>query len=202
MAGKHIRSSRPPRRRLCGKRAVVLLAALVVLAVAAVSGTVAFLIVRHDAIQNTFVPGYVSCEVTEAFDGVTKTNVAVKNTGNVPVYIRVKLLPYWYDSTQDKPTAKTAWTPDFTSENGWTRGADGFYYYTQPVAPTASTSKLIPTITLEKDEVTLARQVLEIVASCVQALPDDVVVKTWGGSNGSVTGVSNGALQVTTGTGG
>lgn len=190
---------RAPRRRARGRKRGLLLAAVAAVAAAVVGGTLAFLLLRTDPVTNTFEPGIVSCAVEETFNGVKKENVKVQNTGNVPVYIRVKLLPYWYDQTEDKVVAKSAWVPSFTPEAGWILGADGFYYYTQPVAAGDYTAVLIPSLTLEQDGVTLARQVLEILASCVQAEPDTAVEEAWGKPNGSVTDVDNGnALVVTT----
>ena len=39
----------------------------------------------------TRTPSHVSCEVTEKFDGETKSNVNVENTGDTDAYIRVRL---------------------------------------------------------------------------------------------------------------
>lgn len=189
---------RAPRRRARGRKRGLLLAAVAAVAAAVVGGTLAFLLLRTDPVANTFEPGVVDCAVEETFNGVKKENIKVKNTGNVPVYIRVKLLPYWYDQTEDKVVAKSAWVPSFTPGDGWILGADGFYYYTRPVAAGDYTAVLIPSLTLEQDGVTLARQVLEILASCVQAEPDTAVEEAWGGDNGRVTDVSGNALVVTT----
>lgn len=190
---------RAPRRRARGRKRGLLLLAVAAVLVAAVSASLAFLLLRTEPVKNTFEPGIVSCAVEEEFtDGLHKTDVKVKNTGNVSAYIRVKLLPYWYDQTEDKVVAKSAWEPAFTPGEDWVLGADGFYYYTKPVAAGDCTGVLISEITLAQDGVTLSRQVLEIIASCVQAQPDAAVKEAWGDPNGSVTDVSGNALAVTT----
>lgn len=182
------------------KRKIALLAALVVISLATLGTSLAYILTNTAALENKFVPAHVSCQVEEDFSsGTEKKDVSVKNTGDASVYIRVKLLPYWYDKEDDAIIAKSAWAPSFTPGQGWVLGADGYYYYTSPVNPGASTSLLIPSLTLQQDDVSLARQVLEIAAECIQAQPDGAVTEAWSGENGSVTGVSGGKLTVAQG---
>lgn len=190
------RNSRPfpkpkPRRWVPGLLILALLSALTV------GGTLAYIVARTDTVTNTFAPGQMDCQVVEDFtDGTVKKNVCIRNTGDGYAYIRVKLLPYWYDKQEDTIVAKSAWTPAFTLGEGWTLGADGYYYHNAPVAPGQTTSVLIPSVTLSQDDVSLARQVLEIIASCIQAEPEAAVLEAWTGDNGSVIGVSGGQLVV------
>lgn len=204
MRGKHQKAGRhvtAARKKTTVKRGFPVLIACIILSVASFGGTLAYILTNTESLENSFEPAQVSCEVLEdPFNGVNKNNVRVQNTGNTSVYIRVKLLPYYYDRTDDTIIAKDAWEPSFTSETDWVKGADGFYYYTSPVAPGASTTALIPSLTLEQDDVSLARQVLEIIASCIQAEPDAAVLAAWTNPNGSVTAVgSDNKLTVTGG---
>ena len=64
-----------------------------ILACAAVSGSLAWLTSTPEQVVNSFTPGVVTIQVDEKFDGSTKSNVRIKNTGNVPAYIRVALIP-------------------------------------------------------------------------------------------------------------
>ena len=72
-----------------------LLLTLVLLALALTGATLAYLITHTDPIPNRFTPAHVSCNVTEDFDGTTKKNVNVTNTGDIDAYLRVKLVTYY-----------------------------------------------------------------------------------------------------------
>ena len=187
--GAHFRVA--PKKKTLSKKVAVFALACVVLSVATLGGTIAYILTNTPSLANTFTPAQMGCEIREEFtDGTEKKNVRVKNTSETSAYIRVKLLPYWYDKENDTIVAKSAWSPSFTPGEGWVLGKDGFYYYTLPVDSGASTTALISSLTLKKDDVTLSRQVLEIVASCIQAEPDSAVMDAWTGTNGSVTGVN------------
>lgn len=188
----------PENKPVSRRKLVSVLLTVIVLSAATIGGTLAYISANSRPVTNTFEPAQMSCVILEDFsDGLTKKDVRVQNTGDAPAYIRVKLLPYWYDKENDTIVAKTAWKPDFTPGKDWTLGADGYYYHTVPVEPGETTSALISSITLEQDAVSLSRQVLEIIASCIQAEPADAVKAAWSGSNGSVTNVTDGTLVVT-----
>lgn len=188
---------RTARRRASYKRKILLLIACVILSAATFAGTLAYILTNTSPLTNQFSPAQMSCEIQENFsDGITKKNVSVKNTSDAPAYIRVKLLPYWYDNRTDTIVAKSAWDLDIPSAEGWKRGEDGYYYCISPVDPGDSTPVLISSLTLDQDDVSLARQVLEIIASCVQAEPADAVMAAWSGANGSVTGVASDTLAI------
>lgn len=204
MRGKHQKAGRhvtAARKKATVKRGFPVLIACVLLSIASFGGTLAYILTNTESLENSFEPAQVSCEVLEdQFDGINKTNVRVQNTGDAPAYIRVKLLPYYYDREENEIIAKKSWTPLFTSAEGWVKGADGFYYYSSPVAPGDSTPALITSLQLKIDDVSLAREVLEIIASCVQAEPDAAVLAAWTNPNGSVTAVgSDNKLTVTGG---
>lgn len=196
MRGTHVQKSDPTtgktRRRGSLKKLVLAAVTAVAMSILTLSSTVAYILTNSESISNVFEPSKVSCQISESFDGITKSNVKVLNTGEAPVYIRVKLLPQWYGSDSENIVAKTAWTPVFTPGSGWVQGADGFWYYTSPVAPGSGTVDLISSITLLQDDVTLYQQALEIIASCIQAEPDDAVLEAWAG----VTAVNDGKLTV------
>ena len=128
-----VRKDHPERKRRGRMVAVVL--SLVLLLALAVGGTVAWLNARTPKVTNTFTPAHVTCEVEEAFDTTTgvKTDVNVKNTSDIDVYIRVKLVTY---RTNDagQHIGGTAELPAFTLGENWVE-KDGYYYYTLPVAP-------------------------------------------------------------------
>ena len=124
------------------KRAILLgLAALLVVA-ASIGGTLAWLTSTPPVLTNSFVPGEVPNEITETFDGNTKSNVQIKNVGNVNAFIRVALVPSWRnDDTGHTGTGLVATgTYNITlNTTDWTLGSDGYYYYNSAVQPTGST---------------------------------------------------------------
>lgn len=182
------------------KRTALLLLVFAMLTTIVVSSTFAFLSTEANTVVNTFSPAKMSCVVNETFDGSTKENVCVQNTSDAPAYIRVKLLPYWRNNENTAIVAKDAWTikeDAFPSDSKWILGADGYYYYTEPVPIGGETEAIIDSLTLDQDGVTLSRQVLEIIASCVQADPKDAVLYAWGASSGgSVTAVNGDTLTI------
>ncbi len=132
------------------KRVVLLCLAAVLVVAAAIGGTLAWLTSTPNSITNTFVPGEVPNLVTEdPFDGTTKSNVRVQNTGNVDAYIRVALVPIWRNVSDNNGAgiAATLSQLTFTGFPGtkWTEGTDGYYYYEDRVTPGASTEALIGT---------------------------------------------------------
>lgn len=110
-----------------------LLLTLVLLALALTGATLAYLITHTDPVPNRFTPAHVSCNVTEDFDGTTKKNVNVTNTGDIEAYLRVKLVTYRVND-DGQHIGGTAAIPAFTPGDGWVKYGD-YYYYTYPVAP-------------------------------------------------------------------
>ena len=200
MKGRHQKSGRYLRttpKKALSKRKILLVVACILLSAATFGGTLAYILTNTTSLINKFTPAQISCEILEDFsNGTVKKDVCVQNTGDAPAYMRVKLLPYWYDKENDTIIAKSSWTPSFTPGQGWVLGEDGYWYYTSPVNPGECTSALIPSLTLVQDDVSLARQVLEIIASCIQAEPADAVKEAWSGTNGSVIDVSGNTLTV------
>lgn len=92
-------------------------------------------------------------KTTETDDGVTvyKKAVSVKNTGNIPVFIRTRILfsdPF-AESLSEITNGKGTFAASQLSANlpdGWTAGTgklDGYYYYTKAIAPGESTGNII-----------------------------------------------------------
>ena len=95
-----------------------LLLTLVLLALALTGATLAYLITHTDPVPNRFTPAHVSCTVTEDFDGTTKKNVNVTNTGDIDAYLRVKLVTYRVND-DGQHIGGTAAIPAFTPGDGW-----------------------------------------------------------------------------------
>ena len=187
------------------RKSLLLLVSLVMLMALTVGGTLALLIADTEPVVNTFTPGSTDIKVEETFDQTTKSNVKVTNNGDVPVYIRVAIIPTWEDSDGD-PVGVAAslsdldidWGAEDDTEaapgNNWVKGADGFWYYTEQVAADASTEQLIESATVQTANA--YHMNLQILAQSIQAEPDEAVGEAWSNDKVTVTG-NNGTLTVT-----
>lgn len=169
---------------------IVFILSLLLITTIAVGGTLAYLFTQTDPVENTFQPSHVTCEVTEEFDGTTKKNVNVTNTGDTDAYIRVKLVSYRVNESGEH-IGGTATIPTFTPGSNW-QEYDGYYYYTLPVQPEDSPDEdLIEDIALEDsyDDADGGKQVIEVMAEAIQSSPARAVGEAWGVtiSEGSVT---------------
>lgn len=180
--GKHFYDKRKPNIRL--NKAAVLIMAVLLLLGAAVGTTVAFLIDKTEPVTNTFTYAKVSCEVTEEFKNNTKEHVQVKNTGTIDAYIRATYVVNWVDAQGNIAASDPAgyeYTLNETADGKWVKGSDGYFYYTSPVAPGASTQGSLLTCTVvtspESPEYTLS---VEILAEAIQSTPDKAVQEAWG----------------------
>ena len=163
-------------------KAIALFFSILLLAVVAVGGTVAFLITQTDPVVNTFTPSHVTCEVTESFNGTVKSSVNVTNTGDTEAYIRVKLISYRVN-TSGQRIGGTATVPEFTPGTNW-KEYHGFYYYTLPVvAGGEPANDLIGEsgITLvQYTDVDGGKQVIEVMAEAIQSKPAQAIGESWG----------------------
>ncbi len=121
------------------KRSACLLASLVLLLFATVIGSVAFLATNDGSLKNIFLPSEVPNKVVETAEGTEKKDVRIKNTGNIDGYIRAEVVFNWIDefgkiygsSLEKDVDYEITWITD----SGWVEGNDGYYYYTEKVAP-------------------------------------------------------------------
>ena len=178
--------SRKPKRSI---KPFLIAFCVCILACAAVSGSLAWLISTPEQVVNSFTPGVVTIPVDEKFDGSTKSNVRIKNTGNVPAYIRVALVPAWVDdegniaakraSLKLNDDCNIAWGKVGNGyEDDWFIGSDGFYYCKTVIEPDGSTPILIKSCTVKDGEHKYDFE-LQIIASAVQSLPTSTVGEVW-----------------------
>lgn len=166
------------------KKTILLLVSLVIVLIAMVGTTIAYLVTNTAPITNTFTPSKVTTTITEEFDKEVKNNVQVKNTGDVEAYIRAAVVVTWQnDAGEVYPTAPAEDT-DYTVSypgNGWVKHTDGYYYYTSTVAPNASTGVLLTDCKpVEGKAPDGYHLVVEILAQSIQAKPDNAVTDAWG----------------------
>ncbi|MBP3321371.1 MAG: hypothetical protein J6M12_03365 [Clostridia bacterium] len=165
------------------KKAVLTVALCLLISVAAVSGVWAYLVSKTDTKTNTFIPGSVTCAVEEDFQNGVKSDVKIRNTGNVNAYIRVAVVATFVsDEGKVHATAPVEGT-DYTviwASDSWKKGTDGFWYHSSDVAPDALTSTLIKEATALAQPPDGFRLNLQIVASAVQSDPPAAVNEAWG----------------------
>lgn len=159
------------------KRFTRILIVFVLLAVL-IPSVYAYMIHKSQTVANNFVPGKVTCDIEEAFNGITKSSIKVKNTGNVDAYIRVRLVFHWEDS-KGNVVARDMTLPAVTYGTGkWKKDhTDGYtYYYTGKVAPGDLTPEFLTnSITMDPvvEEVNgtdyTYYPVMEVLAEAIQA---------------------------------
>lgn len=164
-----------------GKKAILLSVLTIILAVAAIRATLAFIIVQTNPIENTFPPPNLSINIIEGNK--------IENNGDVPVYVRAAVVVNWVDGEgailSEQPTAGDY---TLTIANGWVKGADGFYYHTAPLASQAKET-LITTATQNTTKAGYTLRV-QVLASAIQTTPVDAVQNSWGvtvDGNGNLT---------------
>lgn len=165
-----------------GRLAMMVLSVVLLLGVA-IGGTIAWLSTKTTPVTNTFTPAEVTCEVEEKFDKTTgvKNDVNVKNTGNIDVYIRVKLVTY---RTNDagQHIGGTAALPKFTMGKNWVEYGK-YYYYTLPVAPEEKPAANLAdsmTLTGSYEDADGGKQALDVMAEAIQSAPEKAVGEAWG----------------------
>ena len=167
------------------KKVIAWCAALVLL-VGTVGATIAWLTATTNPITNTFDPSHVSCEVEEQFNENTglKEHVQIKNTSDIPAYIRVRLVSYNKDGDIIVGGAGKLPSDDALNLDDWVQ-IGSYYYCKTPIDAGQPTLELITSYQLEDG------QVLEILAEAIQSEPTRAVSDAWNitiGTDGIITG--------------
>lgn len=155
------------------KKFTLVLAVVLVLCIA-VGSVVAYIVTSSGTpVRNTFDPVHMDCEVDESFDGEVKSDVSVRNTGDVKAYIRVAILVNWVSTESSNSYSAAAPTAsDYSmvlNTTDWVyRAEDGYYYYRYPVEPGDATEVLIRECTQLKKK-SGYRLSVDVVASAIQA---------------------------------
>lgn len=168
------------------KRSGILLAAVIVLLAGAVGGTWAFLVAQSEPVQNNFTYAHVSCTIDEKFDGTTKSDVKIQNTGDIPAYIRARIVVTWKDTKDTSgnvsavPVENTDYTIAFNTTD-WTQ-QDGYWYCKNAVDAKDFTPVLI-TECKKTDNANVPDGYdlsVEILADAIQSEPANAVKEAWG----------------------
>ena len=185
MNGKRVMKTKKP----------VALVALLVLLCCTVAGTLAYLVTSTDPVTNTFTPAEVKTEVTESFvedkGELVKSNVQIKNNGNIDAYIRAAVIINWADANGNvygggTPAASTEevtgdYTISYNTDGSWKQIGD-YWYYTEPVAADSLTEKaLIESCTPVAGKAPEGYNLqVTILADGIQSEPADAVIQAWG----------------------
>lgn len=192
-------------------RSFVLVVSVLVLLLGIVGASLAYLSMKTEPVKNEFTYGKVSCEVLEDFDGTVKNNVRIKNTGNIPAYIRARVVVTWKNEKGyiygTKPVLGSAADEDnknydysFDYNPNWicmTTDSGGWYFYfREPVEPGKETRWMINNF--KKSETANVPEgydlSVEILADAIQSQPAKAVEEAWGvtveSESGSITAVS------------
>ena len=182
--GAHIRKGRPKRKvRYRVNKTLFALLAIVMVIGAVVGTTVAFLITNTGPVENKFAYASVSCEVKEDFNGNTKENVQITNTGTTDAYIRATYVVNWLDKDGDIAASVPegySYTLSENPKNTWTKGENGYFYYLTPVAPGKSTPGSLLNCKVTYPENPEYRLSVEILATAIQSMPAKAVTEAWG----------------------
>lgn len=179
------------------KKVILLAVSLLLILSAAIGGTVAYLIDQTGSITNTFTPANVTPHINEDFNGSVKNDVKITNTGDIPAYIRVKVVVTWKDEHGNVYGAAPVLGTDYTWQipgTDWVKGSDGFYYYTKPVPAGEKTSVLLTACQPVAGRAPAGYSLsVDIHAQAIQAEPTTAVTSAWN----NVTAVgTDGALTV------
>lgn len=179
-AGRHVAAKGPK------KKLLVLSATVVLLALISVGSTLGMLQTSTDTKVNPFTPGQGDIGIIESSgssetpgesyeldsSGSADKNVWITNPEgslNVPMYVRVRLVPVWRNSTgENAGNVDRKITYVFAGSNKWVENGD-YYYYTEVVQPGETTEQLLDSVHVEggiPEGMTLE---IQVIADSIQA---------------------------------
>lgn len=176
-----------------------LLASLLLVIGVTIGGTLAYLVTADGPVKNTFTPSEVTTYVEEGREGSVKSNVMIQNTGDTTAYIRAAVVVTWQDEQGNvygqKPDADD-YTIKWNLNDGWKKGADGFYYWTSPVlSDDENVDNCCTGVLIESCEPTENNKApegyslaVEIIGSGIQSVPTSVVAEAWSSGVENVDG--------------
>ena len=169
------------------KRSGILLAAVIVLLAGAVGGTWAFLVAQSEPVQNNFTYAQVSCTINEKFENGVKSDVKIQNTGDIPAYIRARIVVTWKDAngnvSSTVPVKNTDYTIAFNeNEKDWTQQGD--YWYCKTAVDAGGETPVLITKCEKKGNAPKDYNLsVEILADAIQSEPANAVKEAWGENN-------------------
>lgn len=158
-------------------KALLMVAMIAVLLTAAIGGTFAWLETSTAPVKNVFMPSKVTGDIVEHVDGDVKDSVQIKNTGDIPVYVRVAIVGNWVKDGQIVESQDIT----FTLGTDWVKGTDGYYYYTKPVPVGELTSDLLGSEIKSTTREDGAHLEVTVIQQCIQTEPAQALTDAnWG----------------------
>lgn len=166
-----------------GKRTKNIILLILIVLLTCVAGTTAYLMLKS-SINNEFSLGEVNPEIIEDFNAQNKIkeNVKIKNSGNIPIFVRTAIIIIWKDSNgkilADIPEENVDYSISFSSSTNWIKSEEGYYYYIKPLDVNESTDILIEECTQiqEYDDKVLE---VSILTQGIQDKPFQAVEEAW-----------------------
>ena len=116
------------------RKGIAVLIAVALLLCAGIGGTIAWLTAKSDEVKNTFEPGRVPPVISETISGTEKSDIYITNSGNVNAFLRAAVVVNWVNSAGQYVNGTLPALPSGLG-SGWILHTDGYYYYTEAVAP-------------------------------------------------------------------
>lgn len=174
------------------KKVTLLLLSLLIV-VASVGVTLAYIVERSEEAENTFTPVLVDSEPVATTHG----RMAVKNTGDVAAYLRAAVIVTWVSVDGEgnatggyhasAPLEGVDYNITYDTTSSWQKGTDGYWYYTMPVEAGRVTMDLITAVARLTNPPEGYALSVEIVTTGIQTTPVEVVEQAW---NVTVNGTS------------
>lgn len=135
------------------KSILAVLSILVIISTFAI-GSLANWFTSSDSVTNNFKLANYEVVTHEKFvpknpkkgSDITK-EVTVKNTGTLPTYVRVKIVPYWKNGMPLKYNGINTVDLNFTNSKEWVKNGD-FYYYKKILQPGETSEVLLNGLTV------------------------------------------------------
>ena len=163
-------------RRLKKKNLLILALFLfvVILSVKSIN-TIAYLTTKGEVV-NTMEIAEVESTIQETFDGTTKSDVYVENTGTVDIYTRADILIYFEDENGNVLMNEPKEGEDYTISlgNDWIK-SDEKYYYKSVIHPNETSTNLINSCVNLSDK----KLVVEVLTQSIQANSNEAMLDAW-----------------------
>lgn len=149
------------------KKELLIVGLATILAIGLITAVAAYYLQENRGEEASYEMAYVSCEIQEDFNGQQKNSIIVKNTSNVPAYIRVRLISYW-QTPSGKIAGRSSPELKVTAAEGWTSEGKDVWSYSEPVEPGTSTPNLLSTPLYLQTDGEGYIQVVKVLAEAIQ----------------------------------